>query len=789
MTAAVALLSAATVAAEILLVRRLAIEHFHHFAYLAVGVAMLGAGTAGTVLAAFPPRPERRGTWFRACALGCALSLVASPLLASAIRLDATQLAWSAAEWPRLALLVLVLSAPFAAGAAAVLLAISLDATRAGRTYGASFAGGAAGCALAIAGLAVATPARALVIPPLLSAGAALVASRGRRATSVVALAALAGSLLPATPLGALRLTPYKGLPQVEALPNARRVAERTSPVGWVVAVEAPSFRHAPGLSLAYRGRFPRMTALLVDGDVAGAAADWREAPELLAWLPTAAPYSLGSVRSVLIVGAGGGHEVELALRQGAARAVGIELHPALPALARRAPWPAGAELVTGDARAFAARTRERFDLVSLGPSSGPGASSAGIHALAEDPLHSVEAYVAFLALLEPGGLLAVTRWAGSPPREGVRAVLTTAEALRLRGRKPANTVALVRSWATVTVLARPDGFDTGALERLRDWARERWFDVDWPPGPQMQPFNTSDDPALLEAAAAAARSREDAAHFASSSTFDVAPVSDSRPYPHHFLRPGAVLAFLRHGTRQWLPFAEWGPIAVVATLALSTALGAALLAAPLASATARRSRPRAAALGWFACLGLGYLAAELAAIQQLGLLLGHPVYAVSAALVGFLAFSGAGAATSDRLSPTRARCATAAAAGLIGVLAAALLPVVHGLVGTPLAIRMLAAVTLVAPLAFVLGMPFTLGLRRLTPDGGPAAAWAWAANGFASVVAAPLSALIALEAGSRALFAAAAAAYATAALIGGLAFSRCTQRRRRPCLSFAKRG
>jgi hypothetical protein len=43
---------------------------------------------------------------------------------------------------------------------------------------------------------------------------------------------------------------------------------------------------------------------------------------------------------------------------------------------------------------------------------------------------------------------------------------------------------------------------------------------------------------------------------------------------------------------------------------------------------------------------------------------------------------------------------------------------------------------------------------------------WAWAANGFASVVAAPLSAVIALELGSPALFVAAAGAYGIAAVV-----------------------
>ncbi len=77
-------------------------------------------------------------------------------------------------------------------------------------------------------------------------------------------------------------------------------------------------------------------------------------------------------------------------------------------------------------------------------------------------------------------------------------------------------------------------------------------------------------------------------------------------------------------------------------------------------------------------------------------------------------------------------------------------------LVLPPGPLRVLAALGLLA---------FPLGLRALAPTGGEVA-WAWAANGFASVVAAPLCALVALEAGSRVVLAAAAAAYA---LAGGL--------------------
>src|SRR5262249_56009894 len=71
-------------------------------------------------------------------------------------------------------------------------------------------------------------------------------------------------------------------------------------------------------------------------------------------------------------------------------------------------------------------------------------------------------------------------------------------------------------------------------------------------------------------------------------------------------------------------------------------------------------------------------------------------------------------------------------------------------------------------PVAFAMGMPFSLGLRQLAPRGG-SLAWAWASNGFASVVAAPLSALISLELGSRILLVVAGASYAVAATLAVL--------------------
>lgn len=159
-------------------------------------------------------------------------------------------------------------------------------------------------------------------------------------------------------------------------------------------------------------------------------------------------------------------------------------------------------------------------------------------------------------------------------------------------------------------------------------------------------------------------------------------------------------------------------------------------------------------------------MAAEIAVIQQLTLLLGHPVYAVATVLAAILICSGVGSAWSDFLAPSRARILGVTLAGSLAILAVALLDLVHVLQPAPILVRGAAATALLAPVAAVMGTMFPLGLRAIARDDSVRIAWAWAANGFASVVGAPLAALIAVEAGSRALLLVAAITYVAAALL-----------------------
>ena len=61
---------------------------------------------------------------------------------------------------------------------------------------------------------------------------------------------------------------------------------------------------------------------------------------------------------------------------------------------------------------------------------------------------------------------------------------------------------------------------------------------------------------------------------------------------------------------------------------------------------------------------------------------------------------------------------------------------------------KILISLSLIAPLAFFMGMPFPLGLTRVRMAVPALVSWAWGVNGFASVLSALIATLIAMNFG-----------------------------------------
>jgi hypothetical protein len=84
-----------------------------------------------------------------------------------------------------------------------------------------------------------------------------------------------------------------------------------------------------------------------------------------------------------------------------------------------------------------------------------------------------------------------------------------------------------------------------------------------------------------------------------------------------------------------------------------------------------------------------------------------------------------------------------------------------------PLAWRIALSMLVLAPLAFVMGMPFPSGLALVSRERASLVPWAFGVNGGASVLASVLAILVAMSAGFSAVFVCAGAAYLVALLAG----------------------
>ncbi len=88
------------------------------------------------------------------------------------------------------------------------------------------------------------------------------------------------------------------------------------------------------------------------------------------------------------------------------------------------------------------------------------------------------------------------------------------------------------------------------------------------------------------------------------------------------------------------------------------------------------------------------------------------------------------------------------------------------GLSGLADGIKIVLSALLIAPLAFCMGMPFPIGLKRLADSAPDFIPWAWGINGFASVISGALATLLAIEFGFSAVVLLALGLYASAAAI-----------------------
>ncbi|MFQ5953962.1 MAG: hypothetical protein ACE5JZ_02745 [Kiloniellales bacterium] len=797
---AIAVVSAGVLGYEVLLMRLLAIVQWHHFAYMVISIALLGFGASGTFLALAQAwlRP-RFVLAFAANAALFGISALVGFALAQRLPFNPLALVWEPRQLLYLLGMYALLTVPFFCGATCVGLALIRFGDRIGRVYGTNLVGSGAGALGIVLILFQLTPPDSLRLTSLLGGVAAALMCLGggqwRRSSVTWGLAAAAVVLPLAAPASWTELRPsqYKGLSLALTVPGTEVANQASSPLGLVTVVASPliPLRHAPGLSLNNTVEPPAQLGVFTDGDGLSVITAFDGRSEPLAYLDfttTALPYYLLERPAVLVLGAGGGADVLQALTHGAAAVDAVELNPETVRLVKAAHGDFAGGLYShpevrvhvAEARGFVAGAAARWDLIQIPLLDSLAASTAGVHGLSETYVYTVEAFRVYLRHLRPDGLIAVTRWLKLPPRDSLKLFATAFEALeREAAPEPARRLALIRGWSTTTLLVKNGAFTADETAAIRTFAAARSFDVAYVPGLRAEEanrWNLLDAPYFFDGATALAGPRR--ADFIARYKFDIAPASDDRPYFFDFFRWRALPEFVALRSRGGAGLIEWGYPILFATLVQAVGLSVVLILLPLwlgrrwLGLAPAPARWRIGA--YFLALGLAFLFVEIAFIQRFILFLSHPLYAVAVVLAGFLVFAGLGSAAAPRLA-ARSQFLSRMSGIEIAVLGIALFALAYLALLPPLFDRLLAlpdpskvaiSLALIAPLGFCMGMPFPLGLTRVSARLPQFVPWAWGVNGCASVTSAVLAPILAIHFGFTAVVAIAVLLYMTAALV-----------------------
>lgn len=775
---ALALLSASALGYEVLLLRLLSIIQWHHFAYMMISVALLGYGAAGTAVAlARPVLASRFHGVFIGGALLFGLSAIACFSLAQHVPFNPLEILWDPRQPARLLWIYLLLFVPFFCAALCICLTFTCFQEQIHRIYAFDILGAGLGSLAIVATLFVLTPVDALRLLGGSGIAAGALACGRRQRWLAALLLALAVALPAGVPGRWIALSPseYKELSQTLRIKDARAIAQAWSPLGLLTVVDSPTIplRHAPGLSLNATQEPPAQLAIFTDGDglsVLNRHDGRRESLAYLDYLTSALPYHLLRQPRVLVLGSGAGADVLQALYHDASAVDAIELNPQVIDLVQRRfadfsgrPYSApNVRVLIGEARGLVASRREPYDLIQIALLDSFGSASGGLHALSENYLYTVEAFEEYLRQLKPGGLLAITRWVTLPPRDIPRLLATAAEAIERGGQaSAARRIAMIRGWKTATLLVSNGDIGAARIAALQAFCRQRSFDPAYFPGmteAQANRYNLLDQPYFFDAAQALLSGER--AQFLARYKFDVRPVTDDRPYFFHFFKWRSLPELLALKAQGGLSMLEWGYPVLIATLLQAGVAAVLLILLPLWLAR-RRSRSavpgrfEARVVCYFAAIGCAFMFVEIAFIQKFTLFLSHPLYSVAVTLSAFLIFAGLGSRYSGRRQAgTGGRFRHPLAWPVLAICMFALVylivlpPLFQLLAPVSTGVRFAVCAALVAPLAFAMGMPFPLGLGRVSARAEALVPIAWGVNACVSVVAAVLATLLAIHLG-----------------------------------------
>jgi predicted membrane-bound spermidine synthase len=738
------LLSAASMAFEVILTHLFSLVFQYHFSFLAVSMAVLGLGI-GAVISFYLPalNEEQAGEWLSQSAAAAALILPAAVIIFSLTGF-VPGILWQA----------LLGALPFVLVGLLTTRLYTLFTRQAAWLYALDLAGSALGLGLALLLLDHISAASSGIALGLAAALAALAFTGGQR--DKLALPAMALGLT-ALVLAVNLLTGLVDLPRLNraAIPADKTMFQVLADPAQQAQVIDSAFSAYARADLV-QVNDPDQMYVFTNGGAGSYMLRYSGDLSSVSWLATQVeylPFVGFQPKNSLILGAGAGKDVLQALLSGSEQITAVEVNPAMVAITRAHADYNGAILdapgvttVVADGRAFVARSADQYDMIymNLVYSQAP---TPGSSALSESYVFTTEAFQDYWQHLSADGRLAIVAHQGL---EGSRTMITALKALELEGipaQDALKHMALMMynaddpNQAATVFLLQKSPLTEAQIQLLNQGGVALDMSPLYLPGVFETLFAGLGDGSMH------------VDDFLVQTDYNLAPTDDNQPFFFN-LNPG-------------LP---------EALRTLLMAAGAALILYLLAM-LGRRSRPSAAQLVYFGGLGLGFMLIETPLIQRTILTAGSPTLSMAVVLIALMLGGGLGSWLSGRWPAERLWRRLSLAALAVAVLAAGLAfwqpALLATLSGLPAAARLILAGLSLLPLGFVMGMPFANGLRLAGERERGLLPYLWGWNAVTSVAGSALAAALALLIGFQLGLLAGAGAY----LLAGAAAWWCGRR------------
>lgn len=465
-----------------------------------------------------------------------------------------------------------------------------------------------------------------------------------------------------------------------------------------------------------------------------------------------------------LIFGSAGGQEIKAGLLFNPKSLQGVELVETIVRLGKTAYADFTGNIYldprvndqVDEARNFLRKSDKKYDIIQIFSNHQSSNIASGMSATGTVYLHTIEAYTEYFNHLKNDGILHVNH------HFYPRIVTTAAAAWKSTGKGNFQSNCLViekrKQFDTLpTILIKMKAWEKPEVDQVKSL-----FKIE---GTAIDDYEMVVNPIDSEKSFLSPEffSGSLSSEFVSSLDYFIEPCTDDRPFfdniqkhfklveenPKKFLDVSMTGAL--NGRLRW-PVGEYTTYIAVIVAGLFFFIFLIVLPLYYAKLNDVSWPSKFTILSYFSCLGIGFITVELILVQIYMKLFGYPLCVYSIVIFTILISAAIGSYYSEKLSKSNKfwliPFSGIIVTGLLNL--AAHVWMIDILLGLPFFIRIIAAIAIIFPTGFFLGMPFPLGISMLkqVPDG--AIAWSWGVNGLFTVLGGAVSGIVSILFGFR---------------------------------------